>query len=168
MMNMNVDQIQLLARELNFNVRQHNGCRKFGPRRDLYKRFRPEAGSEVFVARLPPDAFEDEIYPFFANIGPIFKIKMILNINSTTKGYCFVEYMTRQLASLAVHKLHNSLFRPMHRIFVDLSTDHKKLLVSNTKDGVTVESIHKVNIITLSLVKTFFLILINIFYVIDF
>lgn len=146
-MNANVDKIQLLARELNFNVRQNNGCRKFGPRRDLYHTFRPEAGSEVFVARLPSDAFEDEIYPFFATIGPIFKIKMILNINNTTKGYCFVEYMSPQLAALAVQKLHNSWFRPYHTIVLDLSTDHKKLIVSQTKDGVTIQSIQKVNMI---------------------
>lgn len=148
---MNVDKIQILARELNFNVRQNNGCRKFGPRRDLYHTYRPEAGSEVFVARLPLDAFEDEIYPFFATVGPIFKIKMILNINNTTKGYCFVEYMTPQLASLAVQKLHNSMFRPNHLIVLDLSTDHKKLLVSNTAEGVTKERIYRVNIILVTL-----------------
>lgn len=141
------DKIHSLARQLNFVVKQRNSCRMFGPRRDLdMSGYVPEPRSEVFVGRLPPDALEDEIYPYFSTVGEIFKIKMIVNINSSNKGFCFVEYMSADLAARAVMLLNQSHFRKSHVIAVNYSTDHKQLLIRNTGIGVTEHTIITVRV----------------------
>lgn len=109
--------VHSLARKLNFIVRTLNGVRKYGPNRLLLD-VNPMNGSELLVGRIPMDALEDELYPFFASAGDVYQIELLLNVDSSTKGVCIVKYMTPKDAIKAARILCSKKFRDTHCLLI--------------------------------------------------
>ena len=77
------------------------------------------ASNTVFVGDLSEYTTEAQIYELFGKVGTIRKITMGLNkYTKTPCGFCFVEYYTRQDATLAIDCL-NLVLLDKKRIRVD-------------------------------------------------
>ena len=50
----------------------------------------PSRGCEVFVGKIPRDLFEDEIFPVFERIGPIYELRLMMDFDGRNRGFCFV------------------------------------------------------------------------------
>ena len=52
----------------------------------------PSRGCEVFVGKIPRDLFEDEIFPVFEKIGPIYELRLMMDFDGRNRGFCFVMF----------------------------------------------------------------------------
>lgn len=97
--------LQILQKRTQYPIRQENGQRIFGPPL-TWTGGAPERGSEIFVCRLPRDAWEDELFPLFSQIGLVYQIRLMMDFSGFNRGFCFVEYADRESARQAVLSLH--------------------------------------------------------------
>lgn len=104
----------------------------------------PDKGHEVYVAKLPRDCYEDEIYPMFSKAGEIYETRIMMDFSGSNRGFCYVKYFTRQAAVNAVKLLHNQEIRPGHRLVVHKSLEKNTLTVYNVDkhiDEITVAQV---------------------------
>lgn len=88
--------------------------------------------NEIFIGKLPRDIFEDELLPHLDRVGPVYKIKHLLEFSKTNRGYCFVEYCSQEDAIKAIHSLNGLVLRPdSPPIGVKMSLDNKCLFFGN-------------------------------------
>lgn len=97
--------LQILQNRTQYPIKQENGQRIFGPPLS-WKSGAPPRGCEIFVCRLPRDACEDELFPMFSEIGPVYQIRLMMDFSGFNRGFCFVEYGDHESAKLAVQTLH--------------------------------------------------------------
>ena len=74
---------------------QENGQRKLGPPPN-YPGEQPSKGCEVFVGKIPRDLFEDEIFPVFEKIGPIYELRLMMDFDGRNRGFCFVTFTRKE------------------------------------------------------------------------
>ncbi|GJQ67669.1 putative APOBEC1 complementation factor [Trypoxylus dichotomus] len=112
---------------LRSKIQQVNGQRIFRPFWDGEQR--PiEPGCEIFVGRLPRDAFEGELIPLFATLGQIYECRLMMDFSGLTRGFCYVTYTTKEMADAAVKFLHGYRIRPMEqKIYCYHSLDNRRL-----------------------------------------
>lgn len=67
-----------LENKTGYPIMQTNGQRKCGPRPNWVGPA-PTKGSEVFIGKVPRDCFEDELFPLFAQIGPIYELRLMMD-----------------------------------------------------------------------------------------
>lgn len=109
---------------------QSNGQRIF-KRKDEPSIPSPPKGSEIFVGKLPRDYFEDEIIPLFATIGPIYKVRLMVDFSGKSRGYAFVTYFTVADANAAIAAYNHYEIRRGCKIGVYKSVDNCRLFVGN-------------------------------------
>ena len=68
----------------------------------------PSRGCEVFVGKIPRDLFEDEIFPVFEKIGPIYELRLMMDFDGRNRGFCFV--MFTKVGFLIHRSFNRSLF----------------------------------------------------------
>ena len=89
----------------------------------------PGSGTEIFVGKLPREIYEDTIYPFFAAIGQVYELRLMLDFSGNNRGYCFVKYTTPQEAKNAIKTLNDKEILPGRRIGVVMSVNNCKLWI---------------------------------------
>ena len=75
------------------------------------------AGSEVFVGRLPRKVDVSKLIGTVGKIGPIYKIRLMMNFSGTNRGYCFVQYTSAESAERAIKELNRLEIAKGKRIF---------------------------------------------------
>lgn len=69
----------------------------------------PPHGSEVYLGGIPQDASEEDLKGFCESIGEVTEVRIMKGKDSGEgKGYAFVTFRTKDLASKAIEKLNNS------------------------------------------------------------
>ncbi|KAK0585884.1 hypothetical protein LWI29_035688 [Acer saccharum] len=69
----------------------------------------PPHGSEVYLGGIPHDASEDDLRGFCESIGEVMEVRIMKGKDSgEAKGYAFVTFRTKDLASKAIEQLNNS------------------------------------------------------------
>lgn len=129
---------------LHFEVEQINGCRYFGPARHLVA-VTPPTGSEVFVGKLPPDCFEEEIYYFFNSVSQVHSIRLMVKFSGHNRGYAFVLFYSEKGAENAVNLLNGVQIRKNKPVFVTKSTDHRTLVIGGLPPSVTSQEVRLVS-----------------------
>ncbi|URD89012.1 RNA recognition motif family protein [Musa troglodytarum] len=72
----------------------------------------PPHGSEIYVGGIPHDASEEELRSFCEPIGEVTEVRVMKAKDSTeNKGYAFVTFKTKELASKAIEELNNTEFK---------------------------------------------------------
>ncbi|THU44682.1 hypothetical protein C4D60_Mb02t09930 [Musa balbisiana] len=72
----------------------------------------PPHGSEIYVGGIPHDASEEELRSFCVPIGEVTEVRVMKAKDSTeNKGYAFVTFKTKELASKAIEELNNTEFK---------------------------------------------------------
>lgn len=119
-----------MSQQHNYYLVQSNGQRifKFKDDPDVPP---PPKGTEIFVGKLPRDYFEDEFIPLFSKIGPIYKLRLMVDFTGKNRGYGFVTYFTVENAMAAVEYLHGYEVRPGAKIGVYKSVDNCRLFMGN-------------------------------------
>lgn len=113
----------------NYNLDQVNGQRIYKLGLDNEVTTPPQKGSEVYITRLPRDCYEDELVPLFETIGPIVRMRLIMDFSGTTHGYGFVEYADPSTAKSAIKTLDGHEIRPDQPIVVTTSFDKRRLFI---------------------------------------
>lgn len=69
----------------------------------------PPHGSEVYVGGIPHDVSEEDLRGFCKSVGEVTEIRIMKGKDSgDNKGYAFVTFRTKELASKAIEELNNS------------------------------------------------------------
>ncbi|CAH0545889.1 unnamed protein product [Brassicogethes aeneus] len=113
---------------------QLNGQRSFEPYSYIMK---PQRGCEIFVGRLPRNIYEDKLIPIFKEVGPIFKVRVMVDYQNNTRGYAFISYFNSECADKAVEKFNNYEIAPNAKIAVYKSVDNCRLLISHIDTQMT-------------------------------
>ena len=108
---------------------QENGQRRLGPAPTYDQGDPPTKGCEVFVGKIPRDLFEDEIFPVFERIGPIYEIRLMMDFDGRNRGFCFVMFTKKSHARAAIQKLNNFEIRKGRTIGVCSSVDNCRLFI---------------------------------------
>ncbi|CAG5099535.1 Oidioi.mRNA.OKI2018_I69.XSR.g16569.t1.cds [Oikopleura dioica] len=124
----NEDKIRELIKRINYPIIQENGQRKLGPPPDYHGEI-PTKGCEVFVGKIPRDLFEDEIFPVFEMIGPIYELRLMMDFDGKNRGFCFVMFTERAHARQAISRLNNFEIRKGRTLGVCSSVDNCRLFV---------------------------------------
>jgi len=123
------EKIQQLIERIKYPIIQENGQRKLGPMPDFTGDAAPTKGCEVFVGKIPRDLFEDEIFPVFETIGPIYEMRLMMDFDGRNRGFCFVMYTKKSHARAAISKLNNYEVRKGRTLGVCSSVDNCRLFV---------------------------------------
>ncbi|XP_047115904.1 probable RNA-binding protein 46 [Schistocerca piceifrons] len=131
-----------LAQSRGVGIVQMNGQRIYGPPR-CWDGPPPPRGCEVFVGRLPRDAYEDELVPFFERVGTIYVLRLMMDFSGTNRGFAFVQYTTPEAAALAVRQLDGCHLRPGHEIGVVPSVDNCRLFIGGIAQDKSKAEVHE-------------------------
>ncbi|KAM2466654.1 hypothetical protein COP2_008832 [Malus domestica] len=92
---------------------------------------RPPHGSEVYLGGIPHDASEVDLRGFCESIGEVTEVRIMKGKDSgEAKGYAFVTFRNKELASKAIEELNNSEFKGK-RIKCSTSQAKHRLFIGN-------------------------------------
>jgi Q family heterogeneous nuclear ribonucleoprotein R len=115
-----------------YTVEVTAGHRKYSAPEDEDVPPAQSSGLEVFICRIPRDAFEDELFPIFERCGKILQIRIMVDVmTGWTRGFGFCKFATKEAANRAVRKLDEYEMRNGRRIGVSVSLNNQRLFVSN-------------------------------------
>ena len=118
-----------LMERTGYSMIQENGQRKYGGPPPNWEGAIPNRGCEVFVGKIPRDCYEDELVPIFENIGRIYELRLMMDFSGANRGYCFVQFTSRNDARRAVREINNFEIRKGRFLGVCLSVDNCRLFV---------------------------------------
>ncbi|KAJ0985539.1 hypothetical protein J5N97_003895 [Dioscorea zingiberensis] len=89
----------------------------------------PPHGSEVYVGGIPHDTSEEGLKSFCESVGEVTEVRLMKSKDSAeNKGYAFVTFRTKELATKAIEELNNTEFKgkkikcstsqAKHRLFI--------------------------------------------------
>jgi heterogeneous nuclear ribonucleoprotein R len=104
----------------------------------------PPHGSEVYLGGIPPDASEDDLKEFCESIGEVTEVRIMKGKESSgNKGYAFVSFRTKDMASSAIKDLNNTEFKGK-KVKCSTSQAKHKLFIGNVPRSWTQEDMKKV------------------------
>ncbi|NXP95602.1 DND1 protein, partial [Passerina amoena] len=89
----------------------------------------PPACTEVYIARLPQDIYEDTLIPLFGSVGRLYEFRLMMTFTGMNRGFAYARYASRQDARSAIATLHRFQLRHGCAIVVCWSTQKCELLV---------------------------------------
>ncbi|KAL9336551.1 hypothetical protein Peur_071039 [Populus x canadensis] len=91
----------------------------------------PPHGSEVYLGGIPPDASEGDLKKFCESIGEVTEVRIMKGKDSSeSKGYAFVSFRTKELASKAIEELNNTEFKGK-KVKCSTSQANHRLFIGN-------------------------------------
>ncbi|XP_015581582.2 heterogeneous nuclear ribonucleoprotein Q [Ricinus communis] len=91
----------------------------------------PPHGSEVYLGGIPIDASEQDLRHFCESIGEVTEVRIMKGkASSDTKGYAFVTFRSKELASKAIEQLNNTEFKG-RKIKCSTSQANHRLFLGN-------------------------------------
>ncbi|KAL4576260.1 hypothetical protein LXL04_012351 [Taraxacum kok-saghyz] len=104
----------------------------------------PPYGSEVYLGGIPLNVSEDDIKTFCESIGEVTEVRIMRGKDaSENKGYAFVTFRTKELASTAIKDLHTKELKGK-RVRCSTSQAKHKLFIGNVPKNWTLEDMDKV------------------------
>lgn len=97
----------------------------------------PPAGTEVYIARLPQDIYEDVLIPLFASVGKLYEFRLMMTFSGLNRGFAYARYASRQAAHRAITTFHRFQLRYGCAIVVCWSTQKHELLINGLGASVT-------------------------------
>ncbi|KAK7244888.1 hypothetical protein RIF29_39717 [Crotalaria pallida] len=104
----------------------------------------PPHGSEVYLGGIPYKISEEDLRVFCQSIGEVSEVRIMKGKESgETKGYAFVTFKTKELASKAIEKLNNAEFKGK-KLKCSTAQAKNKLFIGNVPRNWTLEDMRKV------------------------
>ncbi|KAI1234018.1 hypothetical protein IHE44_0003728 [Lamprotornis superbus] len=131
--------MSLLAweRETGIKLVQINGQRRYGGPPPGWVGGPPPAGTEVYIARLPQDIYENTLIPLFQSVGKLYEFRLMLTFSGLNRGFAYARYASLQDARRAIATLHRFQLRQGCAIVVCWSTQKRELIVSGLDASVS-------------------------------
>ena len=117
----------MLMDKTGYNITEENKEWKIGPL-PLWTGPPPPKGSEIFIAKLPSDVYEDELFPLCEQFGKIYEFRSMIEYDNN-EGYAFVTYTNNDDATKAMKNLDGFKMRPGQYIRVYKSIDNCQLFI---------------------------------------
>ncbi|NXL24067.1 DND1 protein, partial [Setophaga kirtlandii] len=122
--------LQAWERETGIELVQINGQRRYGAPPPGWVGGPPPAGTEVYIARLPQDIYEDVLIPLFASVGKLYEFRLMMTFSGLNRGFAYARYASRQAAHRAIATFHRFQLRYGCAIVVCWSTQKHELLIN--------------------------------------
>ncbi|MBA0581379.1 hypothetical protein Gorai_023560, partial [Gossypium raimondii] len=104
----------------------------------------PPHGSEVYLGGIPHDASDEDLRRFCESIGEVIEVRIMKEKDSgEAKGYAFVTFRSKELASKAIENLNGSEFKGK-KIKCSTSQAKNKLFIGNVPRNWGEEDVKKV------------------------
>ncbi|KAJ9695088.1 hypothetical protein PVL29_010539 [Vitis rotundifolia] len=104
----------------------------------------PPHGSEVYLGGIPNNASEEDLRDFCEPVGEVTEVRILKGKDSAeTKGYAFVTFRTKELASKAMEELNNAEIKG-RKIKCSTSQVKHRLFISNVPRNWGEEDMKKV------------------------
>ncbi|NWU42888.1 DND1 protein, partial [Hylia prasina] len=109
---------------------QINGQRHYGGPPPGWEGGPPPAGTEVYIARLPQDVYENTLIPLFQSVGKLYEFRLMMTFSGLNRGFAYARYASVQDARRAITTFHRFQLRRGCAIVVCWSTQKRELVVS--------------------------------------
>uniref|UniRef100_U3K4G3 DND microRNA-mediated repression inhibitor 1 n=2 Tax=Ficedula albicollis TaxID=59894 RepID=U3K4G3_FICAL len=117
-------------KEMGIELVQINGQRCYGGPPPGWVGGPPPFGTEVYIARLPQDIYENTLIPLFQSVGKLYEFRLMLTFSGLNRGFAYARYASLQDARRAIATLHRFPLRPGCAIVVCWSTQKRELVIS--------------------------------------
>ncbi|NXR86121.1 DND1 protein, partial [Hypocryptadius cinnamomeus] len=97
----------------------------------------PPAGTEVYIARLPQDVYENTLIPLFQSVGKLYEFRLMMTFSGLNRGFAYARYCSRQDAQSAIAAFHRFRLRQGCAIVVCWSTQKRELVVNGLDASVS-------------------------------
>ncbi|NXU68123.1 DND1 protein, partial [Horornis vulcanius] len=91
----------------------------------------PPAGTEVYIARLPQDVYENTLIPLFESVGKLYEFRLMMTFSGLNRGFAYARYASLQEARRAIATFHRFQLRRGCAIVVCWSTQKRELVMDN-------------------------------------
>ncbi|NXN82665.1 DND1 protein, partial [Bombycilla garrulus] len=131
--------LALLAweKETGIKLVQINGQRRYGGPPPGWEGGPPPAGTEVYIARLPQDIYEDTLIPLFQSVGKLYEFRLMMTFSGLNRGFAYARYAAPQDARRAIAILHQFPVRSGCTIIVCRSVQKRELVLSGLAASVS-------------------------------
>uniref|UniRef100_A0A1I8HY62 RRM domain-containing protein n=2 Tax=Macrostomum lignano TaxID=282301 RepID=A0A1I8HY62_9PLAT len=137
--------LKRLLQRTGFSHEVTAGQRRYGPPPGRQREPPPPPSCEVFISRLPPDAFEDSLVPLLEEAGPLFDLRIPTEPTSgLNKGFAFALFASPADAIRAAELLNGRRicdFSDSRPLQVEPMAPNCRLLVGNLPKRLSVEQI---------------------------
>ncbi|NXJ17415.1 DND1 protein, partial [Dicrurus megarhynchus] len=117
-------------KETGIELVQINGQRRYGGPPPGWVGSPPPAGTEVYIARLPQDVYENTLIPLFESVGKLYEFRLMMTFSGLNRGFAYARYTSVQDARNAIATFHRFQVREGCTIVVCRSTQKRELIVN--------------------------------------
>jgi len=128
------EKIKALLDRTGYTISTTPGQRCYGgpPPKEVYEGEPPKPNCQVFIGKIPKNAFEDEIVPLLEQCGIIWDFRLMLEPGTgKNRGFGFCSFVTKDEAEKCVEKCDNHPIRPNKHLGVCLSQSNCRLFVGS-------------------------------------
>uniref|UniRef100_A0A8C3QW49 DND microRNA-mediated repression inhibitor 1 n=1 Tax=Cyanoderma ruficeps TaxID=181631 RepID=A0A8C3QW49_9PASS len=129
--------LQAWEKETGIELVQINGQRHYGGPPPGWEGGPPPAGTEVYIARLPQDIYENTLIPLFQSVGTLYEFRLMMTFSGLNRGFAYARYASLQQAQRAIATFHRFPLRQGCAIVVCWSTQKHELVLSGLPASVT-------------------------------
>ncbi|NXP62956.1 DND1 protein, partial [Chloropsis cyanopogon] len=124
-------------KETGIELVQINGQRRYGGPPPGWVGGPPPAGTEVYIARLPQDVYENTLIPLFESVGKLYEFRLMMTFSGLNRGFAYARYGSRQDAQSAIAAFHRFQLRQGCAIVVCWSTQKRELVLNGLAASVS-------------------------------
>ncbi|NXU46662.1 DND1 protein, partial [Drymodes brunneopygia] len=124
-------------KETGIKLVQINGQRRYGGPPPGWVGGPPPAGTEVYIARLPQDVYENTLIPLFESVGRLYEFRLMMTFSGLNRGFAYARYASPQDAQSAIATFHRFQVRRGCAIVVCRSTQKRELVISGLDASVS-------------------------------
>ncbi|NXA93683.1 DND1 protein, partial [Melanocharis versteri] len=124
-------------KETGIELVQINGQRRYGGPPPGWAGGPPPAGTEVYIARLPQDVYENTLIPLFQSVGKLYEFRLMMTFSGLNRGFAYARYASPQDARRAIAAFHRFQVREGCAIVVCRSTQKRELVLSGLAASVS-------------------------------
>ncbi|NXY32972.1 DND1 protein, partial [Pomatorhinus ruficollis] len=117
-------------KETGIELVQINGQRHYGGPPPGWEGGPPPPGTEVYIARLPQDIYENTLIPLFQSVGTLYEFRLMMTFSGLNRGFAYARYASLQEAQRAIATFHRFPLRQGCAIVVCWSTQKHELVLS--------------------------------------
>lgn len=138
------EKIEALLKRTTYKLEVTSGQRRYGgpPPKEVYDGEDPGPQCQVFVGKIPKNAYEDELIPLLEKCGIIWDFRLMIDpLSGKNRGFGFCSYTTKEAALKCVKEVDNHEIRFKKQLGVCLSQSNCRLFVGSipktkTKDQI--------------------------------
>ncbi|NXS35994.1 DND1 protein, partial [Pomatostomus ruficeps] len=124
-------------KETGIKLVQINGQRRYGGPPPGWNSGPPPAGTEVYIARLPQDVYENTLIPLFESVGRLYEFRLMMTFSGLNRGFAYARYGSPRDARSAIAAFHRFPMREGCAIVVCQSMQKHELVMQGLATSVS-------------------------------